>query len=92
MVKIHCDGATSRDQKMFGVGVVIRDHNGLVLTSMSKQIPQLYSALEVEEMAASTTLSFAISWVFNGPSWSRTFLRWPQRCKITAPSFPRKVC
>ena len=59
MVKIHCDGATSRDQKMFGVGVVIRDHNGLVLTSMSKQIPQLYSALEVEEMAASTTLSFA---------------------------------
>ena len=44
---------------MSGVGVVIRDHNGLVLASMSKQIPQLYSALEVEAMAASTTLSFA---------------------------------
>ena len=57
--EINCDGATIRDQKNSGVGVVIRDDNGMVLASMSKQLPQLYSALEVEAMAASTTLSFA---------------------------------
>ena len=59
MVKINCDGATFRDQKKSGVSVVIRDDNGMVLASMSKQLPQLYSALEVEAMAASTALSFA---------------------------------
>ena len=59
MVKINCDGATFRDQKMSGVGVVIRDNSGMVLASMSKQLPQLYSALEVEATAASTALSFA---------------------------------
>ena len=57
--KINCDRATFRDQKNSGVGVVIRDDNDMVLASMSKQLPQLYSALEVEAMAASTTLSFA---------------------------------
>ena len=59
MVKINCDGATFRDQKKSGVGVVIRDDNGMVLALLSKQLPQLYSALEVEAMAASTALSFA---------------------------------
>ena len=59
MVKINCDGTTIRDQKKSGVGVVIRDDNSMVLASMSKQLPQLYLALEVEAMAASTTLSLA---------------------------------
>ena len=31
----------------------------MVLASMAKQIPQLYTALEAEAMAAATTLSFA---------------------------------
>ena len=31
----------------------------MVLASMAKQIPQLYTALEVEAMAAATALSFA---------------------------------
>ena len=56
MVKINCDGATFRDEKISGVGVVIQDDSGMVLASMSKQLPQLYSALEVEAMAASTAL------------------------------------
>ena len=59
MVKINCYGATFRDQKKSSVDVVIRDDNGMVLASMSKQLPQLYLALEVEAMAASTTLLFA---------------------------------
>ena len=59
MVKINYDGATFKDQKKSGVGVVIRDDNSMVLASMSKQLPQLYSALEVEIMAASIALLFA---------------------------------
>ena len=39
--------------------MVIRDENGMVLASMAKQIPQLYTALEIEAMAASIALSFA---------------------------------
>ena len=59
MVKINCDGTTIRDQKKSGVGVVIRDDNGMVLASMAKQLPQLYTALEVKAMAASIAFSFA---------------------------------
>ena len=59
LVKINCDGATFKEQNKSGVGVVIRDGNGLVLASLAKQIPQLYTALEVEAMAAATALSFA---------------------------------
>ena len=59
LVKINCDGATFKDQNKSGIGVVIRDENGMVLASMAKQLPQLYTALETEAMVASTTLSFA---------------------------------
>ena len=59
LVKINCDGATLKDQKKSGIGVVIRDENSMVLASMAKQLPQLYTALEIEAMAASTTLKFA---------------------------------
>ena len=59
LVKINCDGATFKEQNKSGVGVVIRDGNGLVLASLAKQITQLYTALEVEAMAAATALSFA---------------------------------
>ena len=40
MVKINCNGATFKEQKKSGIGVVIRDNNGLVMTSMSKLLPQ----------------------------------------------------
>ena len=64
-VKINCDGATFKKQNRSGVGVVIRDENGLVLASLSKQFPQLYTALEVEAMAAATALSFAVQLGFH---------------------------
>ena len=58
-MKINCDGATFKEQNKSSVGVVICDGNKMVLASMAKQIPQLYTALEVEAMAAATALSFA---------------------------------
>ena len=38
---------------------MIRDVNGLVLGSCSKHLPQAYSAVEVEALAAATTLALA---------------------------------
>ena len=38
--------------------MVVRDENGLVLGSCSKRLPQAYSAVEVEAMAAATVLIF----------------------------------
>ena len=59
MVKINCDGATFKEQKKLGIGVVIRDSNGLVMASMSKLLPQQYTSLEIETLAASSALEFA---------------------------------
>ena len=59
LVKINCDGATCKDQNKLGIGVVIRDENGLVLASLDKLLPLLYTTLEIEAMATSTALSFA---------------------------------
>ena len=59
LVKINCDGATFKEQNKSGVKVVIRDENEMVLASMAKLIPQLYTALEIEAMATSTVLSIA---------------------------------
>ena len=42
-----------------GIGVVIRDNNGLVMASMSKLLPQQYTSLEIETLAASSALEFA---------------------------------
>ena len=58
-MKINYDNATFKDQKKSGIGVVIRDENGMVLALMAKHLQQLYMALEIEAMAASTALTFA---------------------------------
>ncbi|KAL0002556.1 hypothetical protein SO802_016337 [Lithocarpus litseifolius] len=39
VVKINCDGATFKEQKKLGIGVMIRDNNGLVMSSISKLLP-----------------------------------------------------
>ena len=92
LVKINCDGATFKEQNKSGVGVVIRDGNGLILASLAKQIPQLYTALEVETMAAATALSFAAQLGFTVAFWNRTLCYWFRLwLKITL-IFPRMVC
>ena len=58
-VKINFDGAVFFKDKFSGVGAVIRDENGLVLGSCSKHLPQAYSAVEVEALAAATALALA---------------------------------
>ena len=59
MVKINCDGARFTRENRAGIRVVIRDSDDMILGSLSKQIPQAYSPLEVEAMAATTAIQFA---------------------------------
>ena len=42
-----------------GIGVVIRNNQGLVIALCSKKLPQAYSGDEIEALAAAVALSFA---------------------------------
>ncbi|KAK9991820.1 hypothetical protein SO802_026805 [Lithocarpus litseifolius] len=59
LVKINCDRARFAKENRAGIGVVIRNSEGLVLGSLSKLVLQAYSPLEIEVMAATTALDFA---------------------------------
>ena len=43
----------------FGIGVVIRNNQGLVITSLSKQLLQAYYLEKIEALAAAKALQFA---------------------------------
>ena len=60
LVKINFDGAVFANENESGIGVVIRNDEGLVLASCAKKIPVAYSGCEIETMAAATALSFAL--------------------------------
>ena len=91
-VKINCDGATFKEQNRSGVGVVIRDENGLVLASLSKQFPQLYTALEVEAMVAATALSFAVQLGFHSGTLESDSLLLVSALVENHNYLPRLVC
>ncbi|XP_075645666.1 uncharacterized protein LOC142616767 [Castanea sativa] len=60
LVKINFDGAVFNDSNQSGIGVVIRDNNGAVLSSCSEKIHQAYKPDEVEALAALKAVSFAL--------------------------------
>lgn len=53
-------GATFSDLNRSIIGMIVRDRNGLVLTSLSQQLPQVHSLKDIEALAASKALQFAI--------------------------------
>ena len=59
LMKINFDGAIFAEEKSSGLGVVIRDRQGLVVASMATRIPQQLQPVEIEAMAASKALEFA---------------------------------
>ena len=59
LVKINFDGAVFLKENKSGIGVVVRNENGLVLGSCTKRLSQAYSATEIETMVATTALVFA---------------------------------
>ena len=58
-VKINFDGVMCPKKKKAGIGVVVRDINGLVLALCAKINHQPYKAVEIESLVAATTLSLA---------------------------------
>ena len=58
-LKANFDGAVSREDKRAGLGVVIQNHQGQVLASLSKNIMLPPSIEDVEALAAVRAVSFA---------------------------------
>ena len=57
--KINFDGVVFAEENCSGVGVVIRNREGLVLAAMTEKIPQLLKPTEIEARAATRALEFA---------------------------------
>ena len=57
--KVNVDGVVFSQSFQAGVGVVIRDHVGKVITALSKQFQQLLGPLEIEAKAMEVGVSFA---------------------------------
>lgn len=56
---MNTDAAIFSQSKSVGIGVVIRDHEGLVIAAMSKHLPLPLGPLEVEAKAMDEAVLFA---------------------------------
>ena len=59
MFKINFDGAIFAKEKCSGLGVIVRNKEGLVIASMSTWVPQQLQPIEIEALAANKALEFA---------------------------------
>ena len=60
LFKINFDGVVFPHDKKLGIGVVIRDHKGLVIASCSKLLHQELCNADIMAIAAGWALSFAL--------------------------------
>ncbi|XP_075662965.1 uncharacterized protein LOC142632452 [Castanea sativa] len=60
LFKINFDSAVFPHEKKIGIGVVIRDHRGLVITSCSKLVHQELCSDDIEATTAGWALAFAL--------------------------------
>uniref|UniRef100_A0A2N9GM00 RNase H type-1 domain-containing protein n=1 Tax=Fagus sylvatica TaxID=28930 RepID=A0A2N9GM00_FAGSY len=58
--KINFDAALFNDQQCTGVGVIIRDDQGLPIAALCKRLPYLYAVDDAEALAAREALQFAV--------------------------------
>ena len=63
--KINFDGAIFADSDCAGISVVIRNDAGLIMASLTQQIPLPTSVIEVEALAARRALEFALELGFD---------------------------
>ena len=56
--KINYDGAISNAENKAGIGVVVHDCNGEVMTSLIQQLEQAYQPVEVEAIATCRAVDF----------------------------------
>ena len=64
-VKINFDGAVFKDEDRVGIGVVVRDSQGMVIASLSQNIPLPHSVVNLETLAACRALEFSPELGFN---------------------------
>ena len=64
MVKINFDGALFSKEQKSGIGVIIRDAQGVVLVSLSRTFSCVYSPFEVEGVVAASTLQLVFELEF----------------------------
>ncbi|XP_030959169.1 uncharacterized protein LOC115981127 [Quercus lobata] len=58
-IKVNFDGAVFGNLNMSGIGVVIRNNNGVVMASCAEKINQAYKVDEIKALAALKALKFA---------------------------------
>ena len=63
--KVNFDGAVFADEGLAGLGVVIRNDHGLIMASLTQQIPLPSSVIEVEVLAARKALELMIELGFD---------------------------
>lgn len=63
--KINFDGAIFADRDRAGIGVVIRNDVGMIMASLTQQIPLPTSVIEVEALAARRALELALELGFD---------------------------
>ncbi|KAK9991337.1 hypothetical protein SO802_026322 [Lithocarpus litseifolius] len=57
--KVNTDATVFKNSNSFGIGVVVRDHEGSVLAALSKHLPLPLGPLEAEAKAMEESISFA---------------------------------
>ena len=57
--KVNVDGAVFKNRKRAGIGVVIRDKNGVVIAALSKLVNAPLEVAEIEAKAMETDVLFA---------------------------------
>ena len=60
MFKINFDGAVFKNDNKSGIGVVIRDHQGLVIASLAQQLSHAFQALKIEVLVAAQAITFDV--------------------------------
>lgn len=63
--KINFDGAIFEKENVADLGVVIRNHEGLVMASLSEVIQLPPTVIEVKALAARRAVEFALELVFD---------------------------
>ena len=66
--KVNYDGAACSSSNCSGIGVVIRDHDGLVIASLAQNLCEAYKPMEIEAMAATRAIEFATDRSWRGQS------------------------
>ena len=64
-VKINFDGAVFKNEDGAGIGMVVRDSQGMVMASLSQNIPLPHSVVNLETLAACRALEFSLELGFD---------------------------